>query len=96
MRITVAFLRKHGACADQVSLFAKTFPDDAETTAENLLLAARAGLAIDWLAHFVPAPARRAYKEATAPARAAYEEAIAPAWRAYDEARATALAKHLP
>ena len=85
MKITVAFLRKHGACADQVALFAETFPDGAEATAESLLLAARAGLAIDWLARFVPAPARRAY-----------DEARATAWRAYDEARATALAKHLP
>ena len=101
--LTVEYLKAKDACADQVDLFAATFPAGMLLTEENLLTAARAGLNLHWAAfHLLPAPASKAYDEATATAYKvyneaiaqadkAYREAIAPARKAYDEATATAL-----
>ena len=89
-RITATWLKEQNACADQVALFAKTFPRGGKPTKANLLKAARAGLDLDWLAGFLSPPASKAYYEATAAALKAYDEATAPASKAYDEATAPA------
>jgi len=86
MRITDSLLRECGACADQRKLFRKLYPGGANTTAATLRRAAMAGLSISWLERFIPAPAWKAYKEATAPAWKAYKEAIFPAQKAFLEA----------
>jgi len=95
MRITDSLLRECGACADQRKLFRKLYPRGANTTAATLRRAARAGLLISWLEHFLPVPARKAYQEAIAPAQKAFLEAIAPAWKAYEEAIAPARKAYL-
>ena len=81
-RVTVAQLKKWGACADQVKTFARVFPEGAAPTLVNLRKAAKAGLDLDWYAEKVLSPtAWRAYQEATAPAWRAYQEATAQALR---------------
>ena len=99
--ITSEFLETHRACADQVALFARLYPEGAELVLGSIIRAAKQGLTVDWLRQFLPASARcaydearasawRAYEEAIAPARRAYYEAIALTWCAYNEARAPA------
>ncbi len=48
-RITLAWLRRRGACDEQRELFAKVFPDGLDSSRANLRLAARKGLNVDWL-----------------------------------------------
>lgn len=87
--ITPAWLRARGACGEQVALLAQEWPNGAPVTRATLERALVLSLDIWWLSRFLPAPARRAYEEATASVRRAYEEATAPARRAYDEATAS-------
>ena len=90
-RLTVAQLKKWDACANQVKVFARLFPEGATPTLVNLRRAAKAGLDLDWYARKALSPtALQAYEEATAQAWKAYEEAKAPAWKAYEEAKAPA------
>ena len=90
--ITHDWLSKHQACKEQYAIFATEWPEGAPLTPANIHRAAELKLDIDWLAkRILPAPAWRAYEEATAPALRAYKEATAPALRAYKEATATAL-----
>ena len=88
--ITSEFLKTHGACADQIALFADLYPDGTELVPGSLLRAAEQGLNVDWLAKFLSELAECAYNEATAPAKRAYREVTASAQCAYDEARASA------
>ena len=90
MRITDSLLKREGACPDQRKLFRKLYPRGANTTVASLRRAAEAGLSITWLERFIPAPARKAYYEATAPAQKAYDEAMTAAQKAYYEATAPA------
>ena len=91
-RVTVAQLKKWGACADQVKSFARVFPEGATPTLVNLRRAAKAGLSLDWYAEKALSPtAWRAYQETKAQAWRAYQETTAPAWRAYQETKAQAL-----
>jgi len=92
MKITTRFLVQVNACVAQVVLFSRIFPEGAETTPENLLVAARAGLDISWLRQFIfPAAAAQRYNEEIGPARKHYNEEIAAvAWKRYDEEIAAA------
>ena len=93
MKITLAMLKKNGACADQAAEFARRFGDGVEVTESDCVSVASV-FDWDWAAqHFLTAPARAAYDEATAAAGAAYDEATAAAWAAYSEARARAFAR---
>jgi len=102
MTITLKQLRLKGACWEQADLFKAAFGEAVEVTMDNALKYADK---FDWTwaaEHLLPAPAEKAYWEATAPARKAYEEAmatarkayeeaVAPVWKAYQKAKATAL-----
>jgi len=91
MTITLKQLRLKGACWEQADLFKAAFGEAVEVTMDNALKYADK---FDWqwaAEHLLPAPAEKAYWEATAPAREAYWEATAPARKAYQEAKATAL-----
>ena len=88
--ITLDQLRRAAACADQLTLFEKTFGDRALVTRKRCVSVASM-FAWDWAANLLHSPpARRAYDEAQAAAWRAYGEARAAAWRAYGEAQAAA------
>ena len=90
MTITLKQLRLKGACWEQAQLFEAAFGEAVEVTMDNALKYADK---FDWTwaaEHLLPAPAEKAYWEATAPARKAYQEAKATALKAYREAVATA------
>ena len=90
MKITLAQLKKLGACEDQVALFRNNFGEEVEAT-EALCVKHAQKFNWNWAANnLLSAPARRAYDEAMASAQQAYEEATAPAQRAYEEATAPA------
>ena|SRR3990167_2495079 len=96
MKVTARSLKKLGACADQVTLFRRTFPRGCEPTEANLLKAYEIGLNMYWWTFMVlPAPAWAAHREATAPALAAHRAATAAALAAYEEATAAAWAVYL-
>jgi len=95
-RITAEWLRKHGACEEQVAAVEREWPNGARPLLATALKAARLGFHIDWLApRLLSAPALAAYREAIAPALAAYDDAIAQAllsqWQAALTAQADAL-----
>ena len=90
--ITSEWLRKKHACAQQVAVFEREWPDGAEITEANVLRALTLNLDIVWFAAVYLQPsAWAAYEKATASAGAAYKEAIASAWAAYKEAIARCL-----
>ncbi len=95
MYITPEFLRRRGACAEQVYIVEREWPDGAETTVDVLMRALELDVDIQWLATLLPRDMRKAYDEATAIAWKAYDEAIAPAGKAYDEAIAIAWKAYL-
>lgn len=76
-KITVALLRKHGACAEQVRLFRKHFPKGVIPTQK---LARKFAVVFDfgWAANLL-----------SAPARADCERVKASAWTEYERARAS-------
>ena len=82
--ITLATLRKAGACADQVRLFAETFPDGTPADYEAALATALAHASAfdwDWAAeHLLSAPAQAEYERVTAGALAEYERVTAGAF----------------
>jgi hypothetical protein len=91
MRISADVLERHGACSSQVEVFRREWPDGCEVTQNAAKRVVKLALDIDWAAgHLLPAPAWKAYQEATAPALKAYEEAKATALKAYQEAKAGA------
>jgi hypothetical protein len=93
--ISIVDLRAHGACADQLALFRATFGDGPVAVTEaNMSRAVEVGLWIEWLAHFIPAPALAAFEAADEQAGAAYNEAYAQAWAAFQAARAPAWAAY--
>ena len=101
-RITAAYLRRMGACEEEIVEFARRFPRGirpASTDAGRRRQARRvAGLSVQLAAERLFAePALAAYKEALAAdkeaivqAWAAGKESIAQAWAACEEARAIA------
>src|SRR3990167_9180078 len=86
MKITHGMLKEQGACASQIRLFNKTFPNGSPANKEEALtLALKHADEFDWdwaADNLLTVPALKAYDEAILPALKAYEEAIAPVWRA--------------
>ena len=94
MKITLAMLKKNGACADQAAEFARRFGDGVEVT-EQVCVSFASVFDWDWAArHFLTAAAWAAYNEAKAAAGAAYREATAAAEAAYSKVRAPARAAY--
>ena len=79
--LTMAMLKKAGACQSQLDLFKTHFGKGGEVTLEKCLSVAGV-FNWDWAAENLLSP----------PARAAYDAALAPAWAAYAAALATAFA----
>lgn len=77
--LTADHLTAAGACPEQVALFRQVFPDGAPLTPDALATAREAGLDVGWCVVLLDAPAREAYRRATAPAEEAHYRAIAPA-----------------
>lgn len=88
--LTMATLRKKGACRDQIALFRELFGTRVEVT--EALAAEHAGQFIAaWAAdHLLSRQARATYDTAMAQARATYDTARAQARAAYDAAMAHA------
>ena len=80
--ITKRMLQLKGACAYQVTIFAKEWPNGVTPTLEACQRAAVIGLSLDWVAKNM----------LSAPALAAYQAARDTAWAAYQAARAEARA----
>ena len=88
--ITADMLREKRACANQLMVFKKRFPNGAEVS-EALARELAPVFDWEWAAEALLSPsALKAYNEATAPARKAYDEATALALKAYDEVMAPA------
>ena len=88
--LTLAALKRKGACADQIALFRDKFGDSVVVT-EALCVEHAAAFSWSWGAeNLLSAPALAAHQAAIAPARAAYQAAIAPARAAYQAAVASA------
>ncbi|HUT58708.1 MAG TPA: hypothetical protein VNA25_12755 [Phycisphaerae bacterium] len=83
-KITVAFLRKLGACQSSVELFAKVFPNGATITQGNIKKAWAADLSIMWLAKRILSAAERAK----------FDKDIDPAWAEYEKDYAAINAKY--
>ena len=91
MLITVDVLRSHNACADQVSLFAATFPDGCDITRAVLRKARKAGLEVGWIARWLPPDIHnKVYDAAMAEPRKVYDAAMDEARKVYDAAMAEA------
>lgn len=90
MKITHGMLKEQGACASQIRLFNKTFPNGSPANKEEALtLALKHADEFDWdwaADNLLTVPALKAYDEAILPIEKAYNEAIAPALKAYEEA----------
>ena len=89
--LSLSDLKTAGACSSQVALFRKLFGTKPVEVTEALCIAHASEFSWGWAAaHFLSAPAWKAYAEAYAPAQKAYNEACASAWKAYAEACAAA------
>lgn len=53
IKITSKWLRRRGACSEQIDEFNKVFPDGAEPTLENLEHAKRVDLDTSWLLRYI-------------------------------------------
>jgi hypothetical protein len=94
-RITVAFLRKHEACDDQVDLFARVFPKGADISRDNILRAQAHYLNIHWLAcTILEGPALVKYERVMESALAEYHRAMASAYAEYERVKASADAEY--
>ena len=91
--VSVAWLRKHDACKEQVRIYAKAFRrGEVRLTAARIRKAAALGLDLNWYAgRALDAQAWAAHNAACAQAWAAYNAACAQALTAYDAACAQAL-----
>ena len=88
--LTLATLKKKGACAGQAALFRAKFGRSVEIT-EALCIEHAADFSWRWAVdNLLSATARAAYDAAMAPAEAAYRAAMAPAEAAYRAATASA------
>ena len=96
MKISIRFLKKHGACVGQVELFRETFGSGVhETTTGNLIRAEDAGLDIGWLEQFIPhGPVRAEYDRQHASIRAEYDRQHASIWAKYDRQHASIRAEY--
>ena len=92
--LTLAALRKAGACQSQLDLFRTAFGTRVVVTPARAVEHAQT-FDWDWAArHLLSPTARTAYNAAVAPARAAYDAAVAQAWAAYRAAVAPAHAAY--
>lgn len=88
MRVTALTLRLHNACADQVALFARVFPQGMEVSEDSVLRAYDAGLVVGWAAEkLLPAAALAEFAAAAGAAWAKYDAAAAAAWATRTAAR---------
>lgn len=92
MRITVKYLKRRGACAEQVALFREHYPNGANVTVPTVRKALRLGLNVGWL---VPEPLRAEYERQSAPLRAEYDRQHALLLAEYDRQRASLLVSFL-
>ena len=102
-KVTAELLAEKGACPGHLDKFRKRFPTglDLETVRPEEVV----GLNVWWaVIHMLPAPARKAFREAEDAAWKVYKEATgsaweadkepASAWGAYGEARDAAWKRH--
>jgi hypothetical protein len=95
-RFPLAALRALGPCAGQYDVVRDLFPDGVPLTVAAAARLLRAGVDLEWAldraGEMLPelAPAREAYRQATAAAWEAHVQATAPAWEAYRQATAAA------
>jgi hypothetical protein len=89
-RITVEFLKCHGACASQVKKFAKVFPKGASISLAAMRKAEQAGLNLWWLEQFIDAE----YERQRAPLWAEYTRQEAPLWAEYKRQEAPLWAEY--
>ena len=84
MKITTEWLRKKRACAEQVAIFDREWPDGAELTPQNVDRAVALGLTVDWLLSYVLIGAKRQryYAEVT-PILEHCKAEVAPFWERY-------------
>ena len=86
-KITKKLLQAKGACAEQVALFTKLWPQGVVPSLEAILRAQAVGLDLRWAACVLLSPmANSTYNAAMEPARKACNEAVEPARKAYNEA----------
>ena len=93
MKVTVALLRKKGACSEQVTKFQELFPEGVMVTEE---LCVQHSEVFNWgwaVANLLPASARAEYDKAMASARAEYNKAVASARAGYNKAVASAFGR---
>ena len=83
----------HGACADQVELFKKTYGTATRVTVAKCVAVAHL-FDFDWARCLLGPTARAEYDKARASAWAEYEKACASAWAEYEKARAAAWAEY--
>jgi hypothetical protein len=94
MTITLAQLKKLGACHDQVRLFKELFGKSVEVT-ESVLLEHVSKFDLDWIAGKIfSAPALAEYQKVRDAALAEYEKVCDPAFAEYQKVRAPALAEY--
>ena len=89
MKITKQWLVAAYACPSQVEIFDEEWPDGAEITLENYLLAVKLDLNVNWLLKRIfSAPAQEAYIKAIAQALEAYDKVVPAASKGYNRAMA--------
>ena len=94
MKITAELLATNGACADQVAIVAKEWPDGAEPTEAALLRAVELGLSIWWLRGLLPMSLRAKYDRQEAPLWAEYRRQEAALLAEYDRQAAALWAEY--
>ena len=86
MRITTSKLNKLCACASQVEVFHKEWPNGAEANLKNVNRSIELGLDVNWLAHRVlREPARIEYNKVYEAAWIEYNKAYKATWIEYDK-----------
>ena len=88
MKVTVALLKRKGACATQAALFTELFPKGVEIT-EEVCVNVADKFNWSWAAEkLLSEPANAEYRRATAPAYEEYRRATALAYAAYQRVQA--------
>ena len=91
MKITAEMLRDKKACALQVKIFKREWPDGAVINLKNIMRAQELELDIDYAAQFLfPPAAWTKYQTAMAAEWAKFQTATVAAWKKYQTATAVA------
>ncbi len=94
-KITPAYLRRLGACTDQVALVGEHWPNGVPLTVPSMRKAFRLGLDVEWFAQEVLSTEEYdEYERQRAPLRAEYERQQAPLWAEYQRQRAPLWAEY--